>query len=79
MAYYGIGLTWNFIFLPLFLLIAFSTALGAGLWLSALHVRYRDVGYAVPFLIQFWLYASPVGYSLETVSNNLSPMWQVDL
>lgn len=49
--------------LPAFLLLAISTSLGVGLWLSALNVRYRDVQYAVPFLIQLWLFASPVIYS----------------
>jgi len=48
--------------LPLFLLLALVTALGAGLWLSALNVQYRDVRYTIPFLIQFWLFATPIAY-----------------
>lgn len=48
--------------LPAFLLLAMATALGFGLWLAALNVRYRDVNYLVPFLIQIWLYATPVAY-----------------
>jgi len=49
--------------LPLFLLLALVTALGVGLWLSALNVQYRDVRYVIPFLTQVWLFATPVVYS----------------
>jgi len=47
-----------FLWLPLFLLLALTTALGVGLWLSAMNVQYRDVKYMVPFLTQFWLFAT---------------------
>src|SRR5262249_1786863 len=63
MAYYAQLPTWRILTLPLFTLVAFLAALGAGLWLSALTVRYRDVRYIVPFLVQFGLYVSPVGFS----------------
>lgn len=53
--------------LPLFLLLAILTALAVGLWLSALNVRYRDVGHAVPFVIQLWMFASPVAYPVSLV------------
>ena len=53
--------------LPLFLALAMITALAAGLWLSALNVKYRDVGHTLPFLIQIWLYASPVAYSVALI------------
>ena len=49
-------------FIPILLLLAMLTALGAGLWLAALNAIYRDVRYVVPFLIQFWMFASPVAY-----------------
>ncbi len=62
MLYYGIAPTWNVIFLPFLLLLAFITSLGVGLWLSAMNVRYRDVRYAVPFLTQFWMFATPIAY-----------------
>jgi lipopolysaccharide transport system permease protein len=62
MAYYGIAPTINILFLPLFLLLALATALGVGLWLSALNVRFRDVRYVVPFITQFWLFATPIAY-----------------
>jgi lipopolysaccharide transport system permease protein len=52
---------------PAFLLLAVATALGAGMWLSALNAIYRDVRYAVPFLIQFWMFASPVAYPSSLV------------
>ena len=63
MLYYGIYPTGAVVWLPLFLLLALVTALGAGLWLTALNVKYRDVRYVVPFLVQFWMFASPVAYS----------------
>ena len=62
MVYYGLVPTLNVVFLPLFILLALATALGVGLWLSALNVKYRDFQYTVPFIIQLWLFASPVVY-----------------
>lgn len=65
--YYQIGLTPRILVLPLFLLLALATALGVGLWLSALNVEYRDVRYVVPFLTLFWQYATPVAYSSSLI------------
>lgn len=62
MAYFGVAPTGNVVWLPLFLLLAVATALGVGLWLSAMNVQYRDVKYTVPFLVQFWMYATPIVY-----------------
>jgi lipopolysaccharide transport system permease protein len=67
MAYYGVRPTWAIVTLPAFLLLAMLTALGVGLWLSALNVKYRDVRYTITFLIQFWLFATPVAYSSSIV------------
>lgn len=67
MLWYAVRPSAALLFFPLFLLLAFVTALGAGLWLSALNAIYRDVRYVVPFLIQFWLFASPVAYSSSLV------------
>jgi lipopolysaccharide transport system permease protein len=67
MAWYGIALTWGMFALPVFLLLALLTALAVGLWLSAFNVRYRDVRHAIPFLIQFWMFASPVAYPVSLV------------
>lgn len=58
---------WRILFLPVFILIAFATAVGPGLWLSALNVKYRDFRYIIPFLVQFGLYLSPVGFSSRIV------------
>jgi lipopolysaccharide transport system permease protein len=63
MVYYGIAPTAAAVLLPVFFLLAMVTALGVGLWLSALNVAYRDVRYIVPFLVQFWMFATPVAYS----------------
>ena len=62
MFFYKIFPTINTIWLPLLLLLAFVTALGVGLWLAALNVQFRDVRYTVPFLTQFWLFATPIAY-----------------
>jgi len=63
MVYYGLfPTTMNVLWLPLFLLLALTTSLGMGLWLSALNVEYRDVRYIVPFITQFWMLATPIGY-----------------
>jgi lipopolysaccharide transport system permease protein len=63
MVAYGIVPTVAVLFLPLLILLALVASLGVGLWLSALNVRYRDVQYVVPFLVQLWLFATPVAYS----------------
>jgi lipopolysaccharide transport system permease protein len=62
MAFYGIAPTPAIVLLPALLLVSIMCALGAGLWLSALNVEYRDVGYVVPFLTQLWMVATPVAY-----------------
>lgn len=62
MTYYGMWPTAAAVFLPLLLLLAFGAALGVGTWLSALNVKYRDVRYVMPFLVQLWLFVTPVIY-----------------
>jgi lipopolysaccharide transport system permease protein len=62
MGYYGYAPTVNALWLPALLLLAIGTALGVGLWLAALNVQFRDVRYTVPFLTQFWLFATPIAY-----------------
>lgn len=62
MAYYHMVPSLNVVFFPLFLVGAALSSLSVGIWLSALNVRYRDVRYTIPFLIQFWLYATPIAY-----------------
>ena len=67
MVWYGVDITWRLLTLPAFLLFALLTALAAGLWLSALNVRYRDVGHVVPFLIQIWMFCSPIVYPVSLI------------
>src|SRR5580704_12025465 len=67
MLYYGITPTAAVVWLPLFVLLALATALSVGLWFSALNVKYRDVRYTIPFLTQFWMFATPVAYSSTLV------------
>jgi lipopolysaccharide transport system permease protein len=62
MLHYRITLSINVVALPLFLLLALVTSLGVGLWLSALNVEFRDVRFIVPFLTQFWMFATPIAY-----------------
>ena len=64
---YGFVPSWTLLFMPFFFLLATLAALGAGFWLSALNVKYRDFRYIVPFLVQFGLYVSPVGFSSSVV------------
>ena len=64
---YGIKPTLAALWLPVLLLLAVFTALGVGLWMSALNALYRDVRYVIPFLIQFWMFASPVAYPSSLV------------
>jgi len=72
MLVYGIVPTARIIFLPIFLLLALIASLGAGLWLSAINVQFRDVKYVVPFLTQFWLFITPIAYA----SSLLSEPWR---
>jgi lipopolysaccharide transport system permease protein len=67
MAWYGVGVSAAIVLLPAFLALAFLTALGVGLFLSAVNVRYRDVPYAIPFLVQLWMWLSPVAYSVRAL------------
>ena len=67
MAWYNFVPSWRIITLPLFIAIAFAASMGAGLWLASLNVQYRDFRYIVPFIVQFGLYVSPVGFSSSIV------------
>lgn len=70
MLYYGIVPTINVFWLPLLLLLAISTALGASLWLSAMNVQFRDVRYTVPFITQFWMFITPIAYPSSLIENH---------
>ena len=70
MVYFGIVPTLNVVFLPIFLLLAFMTSLGVGLWLSAMNVQFRDVRYTIPFLTQLWLFITPIVYPSSLIEND---------
>jgi lipopolysaccharide transport system permease protein len=67
MAYYNFIPDWRILTLPIFIVIAFAASMGVGLWLAALNVEYRDFRIIVPFIVQFGLYISPVGFSSQVV------------
>ncbi|NLF79465.1 MAG: ABC transporter permease [Chloroflexi bacterium] len=71
MLVYGIFPTINVVFLPFFVLLAFVTSLGVGMWLSAMNVQFRDVRYTIPFLTQFWMFATPIAYPSSLIENDL--------
>ena len=71
---YQIAPSANLVFLPVFVLLVILSALAIGIWMSALTIRYRDFQHVVPFMVQFGLYATPVGYPAELVVKNL-PEW----
>lgn len=73
MVWYGFAPTVWVVLLPAFIVLALLTALAVGLWLSALNVRYRDVQYAIPFLIQIWFFATPIAYSALVFPANIRP------
>lgn len=73
MAFYDFVPSIQILTLPIFIVIAFATAIGTGLWLSALNVKYRDFKHLVPFIVQFGLYISPVGFS----SNVIPEQWRL--
>ena len=71
--FYGVVPGWQIVALPLFIVLAIMTAMAVGLWLSALNVQYRDVRYTINFLVQFWLFATPVAYP----SSIIPARWRV--
>ncbi|HEY5403183.1 MAG TPA: ABC transporter permease [Pyrinomonadaceae bacterium] len=75
MLYYGIVPGWAIVTLPGFILLAVMTALGVGLWLSALNVQYRDVRYTIGFLVQLWLFLTPVAYPSSIVPEKWRPLY----
>ncbi len=67
MFYYKESLTWNLLFMPIFLFLILLISVGVGIWISALSLRYRDVQHIIPFFIQIGLYATPVAYSANEI------------
>jgi lipopolysaccharide transport system permease protein len=78
MLWYGFWPTWRIISLPLFVFTAIASALGGGLWISALNVKYRDFRYIIPFIVQFGLYISPVGFSSSVVPPSLRLLYYLN-
>jgi len=78
MIWYGFVPSWRLLTLPIFVLIALAAALGAGLWIAALKVKYRDVGFITPFLVQFGLYVSPVGFSSSIVPEQWRLLYSIN-
>ena len=73
MLYFRIGVDWTLLLLPLFVLLTFLTTSAIGVWLAAVNVRYRDVRYITPFLVQIWFFATPVAYASDVVPDKW--MW----
>ena len=78
MLYYQTPLRWEVLLIPLLVLLTLVIALGVGLWLAALNVLYRDVGYVLPVLTQLWLFLSPVGYSSATIPEHLQLLYALN-
>jgi lipopolysaccharide transport system permease protein len=78
MLYYGILPGVAVLALPFFLLLAFLTAISVGIWLAALYVKYRDIGYVIPFLINLWLFVTPVVYPSSIIPTWLQPLYALN-
>jgi lipopolysaccharide transport system permease protein len=78
MTYYGVHLRAEIIWLPFFILLMLMTASGAGFWLSALNVEYRDVMYTIPFINQFWFFVTPVVYSSAAVPDRWRTLYALN-
>lgn len=76
--YYGVHPTFRILWVLPFLLLAMITALGGGFWLSALNVRFRDVEHTLPFLVQIWLYATPIAYPSSLLPARLRPFYGIN-
>jgi lipopolysaccharide transport system permease protein len=77
-AWYGYMPSWHIIFLPLFVLLAFTCSFGIGLYLTAVNVKYRDFRYIIPFIVQFGLYISPVGFNSFVISEKYRMLYSLN-
>jgi lipopolysaccharide transport system permease protein len=77
-AWYGFMPSWHIIFLPLFVLLAFTCAFGIGLYLTAVNVKYRDFRYIIPFIVQFGLYVSPVGFNSFVINEKWRMLYSLN-
>lgn len=78
MLWYQVMPTWRMLLLPMFLALALATAFGAGLWFAALNTKFRDFRYIVPFIVQFGLYVSPVGFSSDLVPEHWRMLYSIN-
>lgn len=78
LAYYGIWPTWNILALPALVLVSMALSLSVGLWLGPINVRYRDVMHTIPFLLQIWMYSTPVIYPLTMVPERWRPLYRLN-
>ncbi len=78
MLWYDFWPSWRLIAMPALIAVAFATAMGAGLWIAALNVKYRDFRYIVPFIVQFGLYISPVGFSSSVVPEQYRLLYSIN-
>lgn len=78
LGWFGVAPGWGMFALPLFVLLAMGAAAAVGIWLSALNVRYRDVRYVTPFLVQIWFFATPVAYTAELVPSAWQPVFALN-
>ena len=78
MVWYGVAPSWSLLTLPLWTLVTMALALSLGLWLSPLNVRYRDVTHTIPFVIQIWMFASPIAYPLSMVPEKWRSLYSLN-
>jgi lipopolysaccharide transport system permease protein len=78
MFWYGVVPTWSMLFVPLFILECVIVSLALGLWLTALNVRYRDINHLVPFLVQIWMYLTPIVYSSSMVPQRFRALYSLN-
>jgi lipopolysaccharide transport system permease protein len=70
--------SWRLALVPVLVLLALATAMAVGLWLSALNVQYRDVRYTLPFITQFWMYATPIAYSSTLIPEKWMALYSLN-
>ncbi len=78
MFYYQYVPSWRIVFLPIYIMLSFLAAFGLGLYLTALNVKYRDFRYIIPFIVQFGLYISPVGFSSNVIPEQWKPLYYLN-
>jgi len=78
MTYYHFVPGWNILLLPVFILLALLASLGPGLWFTAMNVKYRDFRYVIPFVVQFGLYVSPVGFSSKIIPEKWRLLYSIN-